>query len=118
MGARHILLGFEAFCNRLLPEACGREEFCAVYIMRNVPQNARSFTPQKGCDRLIINHPDSNHGWHDSVIRVIGPWDSAAEEDRGKVPMCWNKDSIRQVSASVSLLVQERVLKLFNLDYK
>ena len=61
VGAWHILLGFEALCNRFLPEVCGHEEFCAVYMMRKGPQDAHSFA-RKGRDRVIINQLDSDHG--------------------------------------------------------
>jgi len=37
---------------------------------------------QKGCDKLIVNMPDSDHGWCDSVVGVVGPWETPAEEDR------------------------------------
>ena len=82
MGVWRILLGFEALCNRFLLEACGREEFYTVYMMRKGPQDARSFSPQKGCNRLIVNQPDNDYGWRDSVIRLVRPWEAAAEEDR------------------------------------
>ena len=48
---------------------------------------------------------------------VIGPWEAATEDDHWKVPTSWNKDLIWQVSALVPRVVQERVHKLFNLDY-
>ena len=88
VGAWRILLGVVALCNHFLLEACCCEEFCAVYMMRKGPQDARSFTPQKGCDRLIVNKPDSDHGWRDSVIRIVEPWEAAAEEDHERVPTC------------------------------
>ena len=73
VGAWLILLRFEALCNCFLLEVCGCEEICAAYLMRKGPQDARSFAPQKGCDRLIVNQSDSDHGCSDSVIMVVRP---------------------------------------------
>ena len=89
VGAWRILLGFEARYNCFLLEACeGCEEFCAVYIIRKGYQDACSFTLQEGYDRLIVNQPDSDHKWCDSVVRLIAPWEATIEEDRRRVPTC------------------------------
>ena len=47
--------------------------------MRKGPGDARSFTPQKGCDKPIVNMPGSDHEWRDSIVRVVGPWEAPAE---------------------------------------
>ena len=43
------------------------------YVMWKSHQDAGSFVPWSGCDKLIINLVDSDHGWRDTVICVSGP---------------------------------------------
>ena len=66
---------------------------------------------------MIANQPDSDHEWPDPIVILVGPWEAAAEEDRWRVSICWNKDPIRQANVLVSRVVQERVQKPFDLDY-
>jgi len=57
------------FCPQLVPS----EDFCAIYSMRKTNQGDRFFIPQSGCDKLIVNLVDIDHGWRDFVIRVSEP---------------------------------------------
>ena len=107
VGAWRVLLTFEVLCNRFLPKACRREEFCVVYMMRKGMVTLVPSPPQRGCDKLVVNIPDSNHGWRDSVVRITGPWEALAE-NHGRVLMSWNTRPVRQESESMSRLVQER----------
>ena len=46
---------------------------------------------QSGCDRLIINLVDSDHGWHDIVVHVSSPWETTLSKDYGCVSTVWNR---------------------------
>jgi len=61
VGAWRTILGFEALCAFFVLDAYEVEEFYATYVMRKSHQDARSFVPRSGCDRLIINLVDSDH---------------------------------------------------------
>jgi len=65
-----VLLRFEALCYCFFPEACEHEEFCAIYMMRKGHGDARTFDPQKGCDKLIVNMLNSDHGRCDFIVRI------------------------------------------------
>ena len=79
-GSLASALRVEALTNCFLSEACRREEFCPTCYMRKGPGDARSFAPQKSCDKLTVITPDSDHGWRDSVVRVEGSWEALAGE--------------------------------------
>jgi len=53
VGAWRVLT-FKVLCNRFLPKACSREEFCVVYMMRKGMVMLVPSPPQRGCDKLSI----------------------------------------------------------------
>ena len=56
-----------------VPYACQREVFNAAYVLRKTSQNVRYFVPRSGCEKIIVNMVDSDHGMQDTEIRVIDP---------------------------------------------
>ena len=70
------------------------EKFCAVYVMRKSYQETRSLVSRSGCDKLLINLMDSDHGWRDTIVRVFEPLDVALDKDYGRVPVAWNRGPI------------------------
>ena len=74
-------MGFEALC-ATYAHVSYSVEFCTIYVMRKSQQDAHSFVPRSGCDRLI-NMVDNNHGLRVTVIRIYGPWEAASAKDRG-----------------------------------
>jgi len=72
VGAWCIILGFKDLCVSFVPNSCRHEELYAIYSMRKTNKDDRFFIPQSGCDRLIINLVDNDHGWRDTVILGLG----------------------------------------------
>jgi len=62
------VLGFEALCALVSLDACRREVFSVVYVLRRTSQNVCYFVPQSGCDKIIVNMVDNEHGMHDTVV--------------------------------------------------
>jgi len=52
--AWRIVLEFEALCNLYAPEACHREVFNTVYLLRKTIQGTRSFISQSGVEKLSL----------------------------------------------------------------
>ena len=56
------MLGFEALCALVLLDAYQHEVFSVAYALRKTAQDARYFVPQSGCEEIIVNMVDSDHG--------------------------------------------------------
>jgi len=69
-----------------IPDACQCELLCAAYALRKTSQDARFFVPQSGCEKLIVNMVDNDHGMRDIVVQVSGPWEAKLEEECGAIP--------------------------------
>ena len=106
--AWRTVLGFESLRVSFAPNSCRREDFCAIYFIRKTNQDGHFFIPQGGCDKLIVNLVDSDHGWRDIIIWVSGCWEATATKSCVLVSTSWNRGPISQGSASVSEEVQER----------
>ena len=112
------VLGFEALRAAFAPDTYGVEEFCATHnVMTKTHQDARSFVPRSGCDGSIINLVGSDHGWHDTIIRVSGPWEAVQAKDRGRVLTMWNRGPVPKGGAPLPNEMYERVKKLYRLNY-
>ena len=69
-GHWRVVLSFQTLCNLYLPDACRVENFSASYTMKKTKENACFLGVKSDRERLIVNLVDSNHGWHDTVIRI------------------------------------------------
>ena len=49
--------------------------------------------PQGGCEIIIVNMVDSDHGMRDTVDHVSSPWEAESVDERGVVPTTWNLGS-------------------------
>jgi len=90
-----MLLAFEALCADFAPASYSLEEFASCYTTRKLQSEAYSI-PWGGRQKLIVNLPDSNHGWNNSVECVYGPWEAAKESNRGSVPRIWDSSVVAQ----------------------
>ena len=90
-GGWHVVLGFEAFCNLFAADSRNVDDFSALYVMRKTKKNGRFFAARSGLEKLIVNLADNNHGWRETVIRISGTWEAAAQKDCGVVLMAWNQ---------------------------
>ena len=66
------MLRFKALYALIVPDVCRCEVFSAAYALKKTAQDACYFVPLSGCEKIIINMLDSDHGMRDTVIRVIG----------------------------------------------
>ena len=75
------ILGFEVLCDLFAPDSRRVKDFSALYVMRKTKENNSFFTARRDLERLIINLADSDHCWRETVIRVPGAWEAAAQKD-------------------------------------
>ena len=78
------MLGFEAFYALFTSEACPREAFSTVHLLRKTTQGAYYF-PQSGVEKIIVNMIDSDHSMRDTVFQVTGLWDAESKDGCGSI---------------------------------
>jgi len=62
---------------------------------------------QGGCDKLIVNMVNSDHGMRETVVRITGPLAAESESERVAVPAAWNLcPPSREASLSRSEVVE------------
>ena len=88
--AWHTVLGFEARCALIVPNSCQREVFSAAFVLRKTAQDARYFVPQTGCEKIIVNIVDSDHGMRNTMVWLTGAWEAESENEHGVIPTAWN----------------------------
>ena len=59
--------------------------------MKRTKERARFFGVKSGCEKLIVNLVDTDHGWRDTVICVYGAWETAQQKDHLPIRIVWNK---------------------------
>ena len=47
------------------------------------------FVSQSGCEKIIVDIMDSDHGMRDTVVRVTDPWEAESDGERGSIPTTW-----------------------------
>ena len=110
-------MGFEALYDLFAPDSRGVEDFSAFYVMRKTKENGRFFATWSDLERLIVNLVNNNHDWRETVIRVFDAWEAAALKDCGVVPTTWNQGALQHGGVSVTRDVQERVQRLYQIDF-
>ena len=104
-GGWRVVLGFEALCDLFTPDSHGIIDFFVPFMMRKTKENGHFFAAQSGIERSIVNLADSDHGWCETIIRVFGAWDAAAQKDRGVFPMAWHQRVLQHSGVSVMMKV-------------
>ena len=64
-------MGFQSLCNKFVPDTYMIEDFSTLYMIRRI-KGSCFFVAQSCLEKLIVNLVDSDHGWHDTVIRISG----------------------------------------------
>ena len=61
-----------------------------------------------GRSKLIVNLPDSDHGWNSTVAPVSESLEAAKENDCGTVPRAWSTCAVTQSSKLVLMESEKR----------
>jgi len=111
------MLGFEALCALILPDACRRDVFNAAYVLRKTAQDAHYFVPQSGYENTIINMVDSDYGMRDTVVRVTDLWEVESEDEHGSIPTTCNLGLVTWGGAVLAAEIEMKLQELTAVDY-
>ena len=98
-----------------MQQFCRVENFSALYMIRKTKEGGPFFVERSSSDKLIVNLMDSDHEWHNTVIRIHGAWETVIQKDRGAILTMWNKGTLMHKELPVTEEAEETVRACFKL---